>query len=135
MISTKSVWIAIFRILGDAGVTKGQAMTLSQLMQHWDATHLRQGDLARGLDTLSRAKLISLETSEQGPQVQLLVDSLNKAITPEEGERVVRSLDQLRFKRKAQRSTAKKLASEQAESSEGKNAFARRLSDAARKRT
>lgn len=103
MISTKTIWIAIFDILKEAGILSGQALSLNALMAEWESTHLRQGDLAQGLDTLARAGLIRLEMSDKGPQVTLLAESLGKTVTPEEGERVVKSLEQLSWSRKARR--------------------------------
>lgn len=106
MISTKTIWIAIFRIFKDADVGIGQAISLHTLMRQWSDTHLRQGDLAQGLDTLARAGLISLDMSEQGPQVHVLDDRFNKDLTPDEGERIIRSLNQLSWRRKSERETS-----------------------------
>lgn len=99
MISVKTIWIAIFRILKSAGLKPGGSILLSDLMSHWQDTRLRQGDLAHGLDTLTRANLVSLEMSEQGPQVTLLSDKFSTTVALDDGNRVVRSLEQLSFVR------------------------------------
>lgn len=106
MISTKAIWIAIFQIFKDADVGVGQTIPLHTLMRQWSNTHLRQGDLARGLDTMARARLISLEMSNQGPQVQVLDDRFNKALKPDEGDQIIKSLNELSWKRKSERETS-----------------------------
>ncbi len=55
---------------------------------------------------MARARLISLEMSNQGPQVQVLDDRFNKALKPDEGDQIIKSLNELSWKRKSERETS-----------------------------
>jgi hypothetical protein len=71
-IPTKSIWLAVHRIFGEAGVHAGQSLGLKELMQAWADTGLRQRDLGSALESLSRVGFVRLEMTQDGPRACLV---------------------------------------------------------------
>ncbi len=75
IVPTKSTWLAVHRLFGDAGIHAGQCLGLKEMMQAWGQTGLRQHDLADALDSLVRLGFVKLSMSAQGPLAHLVDES------------------------------------------------------------
>lgn len=108
-ISVKSLWLAVHRILGNAGVGLGCSIELRELMTAWAETGLRQSDLARALETLGGAGYLRLESATYGPLARLMDEQFGLLRADGQDQRVVASLEQLRVSRKARAGHLKSL--------------------------
>ncbi len=99
-LSSKALWLALYRILSLDQVGVGCSMTLRTAMQAWSETGLRQADLARCLDSLAGAGFVALESTWQGPVLRVLDEQFG-LIRPGHADReLVDKLDQLRQTRR-----------------------------------
>lgn len=99
-ISVKTLWLAIHRIFSNARIGAGCSIDLRELMTAWAESGLRQSDLARGLETLTQAGHMRLESTPHGPVARLIDEQFGLLRPGSQDQRVVASLEQLRQSRK-----------------------------------
>lgn len=73
-LSTKTLWLAIYRVFEGRSVRIGSSLSLKSLMIDWADSGLRESDLAQGLESLAHAGFVQLEAGTAGPCARLLDD-------------------------------------------------------------
>lgn len=73
---------AILRVFDALNATDGRALPLRDLMTVWRETGLRSKDLERGLEEMSRARLVRVQMSADGPQAWLTAAGVEQAGHP-----------------------------------------------------
>lgn len=83
-ISPKAILYAIHSVFQKRGIAPGATLTLDVMKRDWRETRLRNGDLDKGLEVLTRAGQVAVDKTPFGTEVRLLSDGFGRVVTDDD---------------------------------------------------